>query len=239
MKTAPISTKLWAIVPAAGSGSRFSKTDLKQYQKINDVTVLQHSVNRLLTIDNLQGCVVVTHPDDTFIHTLTFNQQEKIRLCHGGHERVNSVLNGLNFLLTVVGANEHDYVLVHDAARPCIHSSSLQMLVSCALKEQTGAILATPVRDTLKQVINAPHITTTIDRTALWQAQTPQIAPIGVLKNAIELALTQKITITDEASALEYVGYQVNVVQGRSDNLKITYPDDLHLASLILHSQAH
>lgn len=234
MKTAQTSTKLWAIVPAAGTGSRFSKTHLKQYQTINNLTVLQHSVERLFSLP-LQGCVLAVSAQDTFIQTLAFKQ--KVHLCEGGQERVNSVLNALNYLLTI--ANSEDYVLVHDAARPCVGIKQLEDLYITAITQQTSAILATPVRDTLKQVLDTPHIKKTVDRTALWQAQTPQIAKIGVLKAAIEQAIKCGVAITDEASALEYSQYPVQVVAGRADNIKITYPEDLVLAQLILQAQGY
>ena len=236
MKTVQTSTKLWAIVPAAGSGSRFSKTDLKQYQTINDVTVLQHSVERLFALP-LQGCVLAVNAQDTVIQTIPFKQKEKIHLCEGGQERVHSVLNALTYLLQI--AHPNDYVLVHDAARPCVGIEQLNDLYNTAITQSISAILATPVRDTLKQVLDVPNITKTVDRTALWQAQTPQIAPIGLLKTAIEQALKFDIAITDEASALEYAQHPVRVVAGRADNIKITYPEDLVLARLILQAQGY
>ena len=126
---------------------------------------------------------------------------------------------------------------MHDAARPCVTQDCLSKLVSTAIQFNTGAILAIPVRDTLKRVVSAQDIQETVDRSQLWQAQTPQIAKLGVLKSAIEHALAANAVITDEASALEFVGQPVQVVQGRSDNIKITYPDDLELARLILAAQ--
>ena len=134
-------------------------------------------------------------------------------------------------------------VFVHDAARPCVSTENLIELVQTALNENCSAILATPVRDTLKRVpklINLEDensIETTVSRDELWQAQTPQISTIGLLKSSIEQALNNQITITDEASALEYMGEKVKVVMGRSDNIKITYPEDLDLARLIIQSQ--
>ena len=136
-------------------------------------------------------------------------------------------------------AHEEDWVLVHDAARPCVTKECLTRLVQTAEASNQSAILAIPVRDTLKQVVSENQIKKTVSRELLWQAQTPQMARLGVLKNAIEKALTHDITITDEASALEHVDEPVQVVQGRSDNIKITYADDLELARLILQSQNH
>ena len=227
--------KLWAIIPAAGSGSRFSKTELKQYQMIGQKTVLEHTVLCLNQLP-LQGYVLAIGSDDDVAQSLPFTHIEKAHFCEGGAERVDSVLNALNYLSTIADAD--DWVFVHDAARPCVTQDCLVRLVDTAIQSNTGAILAIPVRDTLKRVASAQQdIQETVDRSQLWQAQTPQIAKLGVLKKAIEHALEAQALITDEASALEFVGEKVQVVQGRSDNIKITYPDDLELARLILAAQ--
>ncbi|OTG77644.1 2-C-methyl-D-erythritol 4-phosphate cytidylyltransferase [Acinetobacter sp. ANC 5054] len=225
---------LWAIIPAAGSGSRFSKTELKQYQTIDHQTVLEHTIARLNQLP-LTGYVLAIGEQDNVAKTLPFAQAEKSHFCLGGAERVNSVLNALHYLSKI--AHDDDWVLVHDAARPCVTQENLEQLVQNAIQAGQSAILAIPVRDTLKRVENSPYISATVDRSTLWQAQTPQITKLGVLKKAIEMALAENVTITDEASALEHMGEHVQVVQGRSDNIKITYPDDLELARLILASQ--
>lgn len=226
-------TNLWAIVPAAGSGQRFSKHELKQYQHIGCKTVLEHTVERLNCL-NLKGYVLAIGENDSVARTLPFAAQDKAHFCLGGSERVHSVLNALYMLRTIT--SDQDYVLVHDAARPCVSQQNLEQLVSHCVQHATSAILATPVRDTLKRAKNAT-IERTVDRSDLWQAQTPQMAKIGTLILAIETALQQNIKITDEASALETIGERVDIVQGRADNIKITYPDDLELAKLILASQ--
>ena len=227
-------TRLWAVVPAAGSGSRFSKTELKQYQYIQNHTVLEHTVNRLNSLD-LAGCVLAIGENDNFARTLYFDHKEKLHFCLGGVERVNSVFNALIYLSDI--ADEDDWVLVHDAARPCVTQENLQLLVNTAIAHNQSAILAIPVRDTLKLVHTENQIEKTVSRELLWQAQTPQMAKLKILKNALETALANHIVITDEASALEYINQAVQVVQGRSDNIKITYADDLELARLILQSQ--
>lgn len=226
--------KLWLVIPAAGSGSRFSKTELKQYQLIQEKTVLEHTVARLNQLP-LSGYVLAIGADDHFAKTLAFENQSQAHFCQGGAERVDSVLNALNYLSNV--ADAQDWVLVHDAARPCVSIESLKALVERAQLTQKSAILAIPVRDTLKRVVSGQTITETVDRSQLWQAQTPQMAKLGILKAAIEQALADGVTLTDEASALEYAGHDVEVVPSRADNLKITYPDDLELARLILNAQ--
>ena len=226
--------KLWVIIPAAGSGRRFSKTALKQYQMIQNQTVLEHTVNRLNDLP-LAGYVLALGEQDTFAQTLNFKNKEKAHFCLGGKERVDSVLNGLKYLSEI--ADPNDWVLVHDAARPCVTSSCLNDLVATAIQDSVSAILAIQVRDTLKCVESHDMIDRTVSREKLWQAQTPQISTIFKLKSVIEKALKDNVVITDEASALEYSGEIVKVVQGRSDNIKITYSDDLELARLILASQ--
>ena len=223
--------KIWAVIPAAGSGSRFSKTELKQYQMIQGKTVLEHTVSRLNDLP-LSGYVLAISEDDSVAKTLNLAQPDKAHFCVGGAERVHSVLNALTYLSQFASAD--DLVFVHDAARPCVTQDCLNDLVNTAIQENCSAILAIPVRDTLKLVEHKNNIEKTVSRDYLWQAQTPQISKLGILKHAIEKALQDGITITDEASALEYVGETVKVVQGRSDNIKITYSDDLELAKLIL-----
>lgn len=227
--------KLWAVIPAAGSGSRFSKTALKQYQKIDQYTVLEHTVQVLSHLP-LAGCVLAISSEDTYANTLKFPNHLPIHFCHGGQERVYSVLNALKYLQQFAAID--DWVLVHDAARPCVGVIELEQLQQHCLVHQRAAILATPVRDTLKSVIQHPEIEKTVDRRYLWQAQTPQMVQLGVLINAISTALADEIVITDEASALEHVDVPVDVVMGRADNIKITYPEDLELARLILQSRA-
>lgn len=227
-------TKLWAVIPAAGSGRRFSATDLKQYQIIQNKTVLEHSIERLSVLP-LAGYVLAIAADDDVAQNLALVQKEKAHFCQGGAERVYSVLNALNYLSKIAG--DEDWVLVHDAARPCVSPSCLETLYQQAIEHQQSAILAIPVRDTLKRVVQAPQITETVSREQLWQAQTPQIAQLGLLKSALEQAIADQVLITDEASALEHIQAPVQVITGRADNIKITYPSDLDLARLILQAQ--
>lgn len=226
--------KIWAIVPAAGSGSRFSKTQLKQYQTIENKTVLEHTIDRLNQLP-LAGYVLAIGEQDDVAQTLNLSHKELAHFCSGGAERVHSVLNAINYLSQ--WANTDDLVFVHDAARPCVTTECLTNLLNTAIEQQTSAILAIPVRDTLKRVVAENQIDQTVSRDQLWQAQTPQISTFSKLKTAIETALAHGIVITDEASALEYINEPVQVVMGRSDNIKITYPDDLEFAKLILQSQ--
>ena len=232
-KQISLNPKIWAIIPAAGSGRRFSAHSLKQYQIIGDRSVLEHSVARLAHLP-LAGVVLAIGAADHIAKTLNY-ADVSMHFCLGGAERVDSVYNALLYLSQI--ASDQDWVLVHDAARPCVKPQCLDDLIKAALDQQQSAILAVPVRDTLKHV-TGQTIDCTVDRQMLWQAQTPQIAQFGVLKVAIEQAMAAGVKITDEASALEFVEQPVQVVMGHAENLKITYPEDLSLASLILAQQA-
>lgn len=241
--TLPSGNRLWAIIPAAGTGKRFSAQALKQYQMLLGQTVLQHSVAALNALP-LSGYVLAISAQDNMAKTLEFSHANKAHFCIGGVERVDSVLAALTFLSQTAHAD--DWVMVHDAARPCVTVECLNRLLASAISHNAPAILATPVRDTLKRAaradsdnssnssFNTNSIAHTVCRNDLWQAQTPQIARLGQLKMAIEQALEQGLTLTDEASALEAANIEVMLVAGRGDNIKITYPEDLSLAAMIL-----
>src|SRR5690606_15263270 len=183
--------KLWAILPAAGSGSRFSKTELKQYQMIQERTVLEHTVARLNQLP-LTGYVLAIGEQDNVAKTLPFSSLEKAHFCLGGAERVNSVLNALNYLSQI--ASEDEWVLVHDAARPCVSQDCLLYLVNRTILHDQAAILSSPVRDTLMRVVANVDIEESVDRSMLWQAQTPQMAKLGVLNRAIQQPLKDGAT---------------------------------------------
>lgn len=225
--------KLWAIIPAAGTGSRFSTTALKQYQYIGNKTVLEHSIHALLQLP-LSGCMVAIHPEDNFANTLPFPKQ--VKFCHGGKERMDSVLAAL-YALRQENITNDDYVLVHDAARPCLHAAQIAQILAFVASKQPAAIIAVPVRDTLKKSTSEQYVVETVSREALWQAQTPQIVKYEILIHALEHAKQHCLLVTDEASALEMLQVPVALLHGRADNLKITYPEDLELATLILHSR--
>ena len=221
--------KLLGVIPAAGSGQRFSKTELKQYLNIAGQTVLEHSVNALYQLP-LENCVIAISANDTYASQIQY--AHPVQFCIGGKERMDSVFAALQHLHGF--ADKNDYVLVHDAARPCLHQSQIEAIASFCETGQDAAIIAVPVRDTLKKSKENQEIETTIDRSALWQAQTPQIIKYGVLYQALQHAIQNHFLVTDEASALEHLDIPVKLLEGRSDNIKITYPDDLDFATLIL-----
>lgn len=234
------STTYPVIIPAAGIGSRMQASCAKQYLKINDKTVLEHTVNSFLDCPLISDIIIVLHPEDVLFETLSIANNPTIKTVVGGNERVDSVLQGLKALSA---PQQQDWVLVHDAARPCLHQEDLAKLVqSCKTSEYAGGILAVPVADTIKRGGIADTITATVDRSMLWQAQTPQMFIASQLINAIEANYnsngTMQSKITDEASAMEMSGFKVSLIEGRSSNIKITRPSDLQLAAFYL-SQAH
>lgn len=223
--------KIWAVIPAAGAGSRFGADHAKQYASINNVTVLEHSAATLLQQKILQKIVIALHADDTKGARLPLLQHKKINFVCGGAERTDSVLQALLYLREY--AEKDDWVLVHDAARPCLSASDVQKLIDTLRDDPVGGILAVPATDTLKK-IDGNDINTTIDRAVIWQAQTPQMFRFGLLLECLQQAEQKKQPVTDEASAIEACGYTAKVVLGSRSNIKITYRDDLALAAFYL-----
>jgi 2-C-methyl-D-erythritol 4-phosphate cytidylyltransferase len=224
----------WIVVPAAGIGARMGASFPKQYLPLVGKTVIEHTLERLLQIPNIAGIYLVLSEQDTYWADLSLAQDARIHLVAGGAERCDSVLNALEKLQTI--ASIDDWVLVHDAARPCIQTVSVLHLIDQVKNHSVGGILGVPVSDTLKQVADSV-IQSTADRRLLWQAQTPQMFRLGLLRNCLQRALAEGKMITDESSALECYGYQSLMIQGRSDNIKITRPEDLAIAAMLLQQQ--
>lgn len=219
----------WVIIPAAGIGKRMGTTLPKQYLKLGEQTVLEHTVARFQDISTIKGVVVCLAPDDPYFMNLPISKQ--IMITEGGKERCDSVLNGLNFLEKY--AEENDWILVHDAARPCVRKSDIEKLMFELQHHEVGGLLAVPVRDTMKRAKNQ-QVETTISRENLWHALTPQMFRFKTLKMALETALKKQQIITDEAQAIEFLGLSPILIEGHADNLKITHPNDLQLATLFL-----
>lgn len=228
--------RYWAIVPAAGKGARMGAALPKQYLKINDQTILEHTLTRLSQVPQLAGIYLALSAGDQHWRSLSLRQYPHLNFVEGGSERCDSVLNSL--LELQHDAHEDDWVLVHDAARPCIAVESVTSLINQLQGNEVGGILGVPVSDTLKQVDQDFNIQCTVDRRVLWQAQTPQMFRYGLLLRCLQQSLKDGKAITDEASALEACGYQPLIVQGRSDNIKITRPEDLAVATIILQQQS-
>ena len=225
----------WIIVPAAGVGARMGSAFPKQYLPLAGKTVIENTLERLLALPDIAGIFLVLSLEDNHWDDLPLAVNDRIHRIAGGAERCDSVLNALEHLQEI--ASPDDWVLVHDAARPCVHEHSILRLIDEVKGHAVGGILGVPVSDTLKQV-NDSTIQSTADRRFLWQAQTPQMFRIGLLHNCLRRALADGKVITDESSALECYGYQPLMVQGRSDNIKITRPEDLAIAAILLQQQA-
>ena len=221
---------LTAIVPAAGIGSRMGADCPKQYLTLAGKTILEHTLGCLLSHPAIARVIVALAPHDGWFEQLAVAADPRILRVEGGIERAYSVLNALHVA-------EGKWVLVHDAARPCLCHSDLDKLITTAMAGD-GAILGSRVRDTMKRTDGAGNIVATVEREQLWHALTPQMFPTGTLKRALEEGLALGALITDEASAMERAGFTVKMVEGRADNIKVTRPEDLSLAELFLQQQS-
>lgn len=226
---------MWCVIPAAGSGRRFGGDIPKQYRTIRDQPLLAWTLARLAAHTAIDGFMVAIAAGDAWWPGWTRVQGKPIRTTVGGAERAHSVLAGLKALDGVAAAS--DWVLVHDAARPCVTHADLDALVARGTADAVGAILAARVRDTVKQGSAENRIEATLPRERLWRAQTPQLARRERLQYAIEESARKAIVPTDEAAALETIGEFPLLVEGSDENLKVTSTSDLDLAASILARQ--
>ena len=218
--------EFWAVIPAAGVGARMRADRPKQYLRLGERTVLEHTLACFLGHPTLKGLVLCLAEDDPYWPGLTCAADPRIERAAGGCERADSVLNGLLHLLSL-GAREDDWVLVHDAARPNLSRDDLNLLLGELAEDPVGGLLAVPARDTLKRAGKDGRVQDTIDRSVIWQAYTPQMFRLGQLHRSLADVLVSRASITDEASALEWAGHAPRLVEGRADNIKITRPEDL------------
>ena len=220
----------YAIVPAAGSGSRFGAERPKQYLDLLGRPLIWHTLAALVACPEIERVWVVLSPDDDWWPAYDWSdlgaKLETLRC--GGATRADSVGNGLRAASMV--AAEDDWILVHDAARPCLDATMLRALLRDLADDPVGGILAVPVADTLKRANSAQRVAATEPREGLWQAQTPQMFRYGLLCEALDKCRE----VTDEAGAVEALGHQPKLVRGDSTNLKVTFPADLALAAMIL-----
>lgn len=223
----------WAVVPAAGVGKRMQADRPKQYLPLLGQTVIEQTLWRLLEVPAFKGIVVAISETDPYWPELAVAQHAKVSTAPGGKERADSVLSGLRHIQGQAAAD--DWVLVHDAARPCITAADINKLMTTLQQDPVGGILALASHDTLKEVHDGA-ITASVNRSYIWRALTPQMFRYGLLMTALEQAEGNP-SITDEASALELLGYQPKIVAGRADNIKITSPEDLALAQFYREQQ--
>ena len=232
----PSEQKIWAVLPAAGAGKRMATGIPKQYLKIGARTVIEHSLDALLSCRQINAVVVVTSPGDTYWPGIQAGYSGRpIENVPGGKERCHSVLNGLEHLAQT--ADKDDWVLVHDAARPCLRTSDVDSLVDTLSDDRVGGLLGLPVADTMKRVTRDRRVEQTVARDGLWHALTPQMFRLGQLRDALNAVLENGELVTDEAAAMEFAGYQPRMVQGHRDNIKITLPADLELAEFYLRAR--
>jgi 2-C-methyl-D-erythritol 4-phosphate cytidylyltransferase len=229
-----MTARYFGLVPAAGSGSRFGADVLKQYSLLAGKPMLAHAVGRLLAAPQVEVVFVVLAPADTEFrkHDWSAFGNRLAPLYCGGASRRDSVLNGIVAAASAVDPN--DWVLVHDAVRPCLGESELRRLIDEAGRDEVGGILAVPVADTLKRSDDERRIVATEPRDGLWQAQTPQMFRHGMLLRA----LREAEHVTDDASAVEALGYKAKLVEGSTKNLKVTFPSDFEIAERILRETA-
>lgn len=218
------------IIPCAGSGSRFNSTIPKQYLPLLDKTVLDWTLEAFLRVKQISAIYVVCQADDIYIEDYKLKYSTVSFLTYGGETRAVTVTNALD----IINANNDDWILVHDAARCCVDPSDIEKMIVSLEGAAIGGILASKATDTLKQVDIDGNIIATIDRSSTYQAQTPQMFRYGVLKSALVKCRNANMNVTDEASAVEFLGKTVKIVESDNCNLKVTYPQDLLMAECII-----
>jgi 2-C-methyl-D-erythritol 4-phosphate cytidylyltransferase / 2-C-methyl-D-erythritol 2,4-cyclodiphosphate synthase len=234
MKSVGVTRRVWAIVPAAGSGTRFAASAAgsapKQYAPLLGATVLEWSLRRLLAEPRVHAVLVALAADDAHWPSVAAKlQSPRLRTTVGGVNRQDSVMNGLEALAAQAAAD--DWILVHDAARPCLNATDLGALLD-SLDTAEGAVLAAPIVDTVKRELG-DHVAT-VDRQGLWRALTPQVFAFAQLRHALKEATHAGIAVTDEAQAVERLGLRPTLVQGSPFNVKVTRAEDLVVAARIL-----
>lgn len=225
-----LDSHVFGLIPAAGRGSRMGGAAPKQYTPLAGRTMLEHAIDALLADARVQRVLVVVAPDDVRHRELAGDARVEF-VAAGGASRADSVRNGLARL--AIRASANDWVLVHDAARPCLARDELGALIDALAGDPVGGLLAVPIADTIKRGADDGRVAQTVERTGLWRALTPQMFRLGVLDDAFE-RVGDLAAITDESSAVERIGHAPRLVPGRASNIKVTRPDDVPLAEAIL-----
>jgi len=243
MTRAPVS-RYWVVIPAAGSGSRMQVDIPKQYLSLGESTIIEQTLTRLAQHPAIAGIVLAIAADDERWHesyqaALSSRTGVAIKTVIGGTERYESVLNALDALLSgqLYPAAAHDWVLVHDAARPCVTVTDIGYLIDTIGDDPVGGLLGIPVADTMKRVDEQGWVEQTICREGVWRALTPQMFRLGLLRQALIDAAAVGQHVTDDASAMELAGFRPRMVLGSEQNIKVTRPQDLVLAALYLQQQ--
>jgi len=229
-------TDIWVVIPAAGIGKRMQADRPKQYLSLLGKTVLEHTLDCFLQHPKITGIILALHPDDPYWKALSIQTNKPLYQVAGGKERSDSVLNALDYLATDLQCADNSWVMVHDAARPCLSRTDIDQLITSLVNTNNslGGILATPVKDTMKRASTDKKITHTESRDNLYHALTPQMFRLQALRQAVQSAFEQHIAITDDASAMEQQGLAPQLIIGDANNIKITQPSDLALAEFFL-----
>ena len=222
----------WMVIPATGVGQRMQADRPKQYLQLDRKTLIEYTLDNVLSHDAICGAVVVLDEQDEYWPQLAYRHVKPVLLCNGGSQRHHSVFNGLNHLRKTIAGDP--MVLIHDAVRPFVQHNDLDSLLEAANRNQQGALLAVPLSDTLKLADHSQCVKSTHPRDRLWRALTPQAFRLNIILAAIASVIKNNLEITDDASAMELMGYHPKLVQGSALNIKITHPDDIHLAQLVL-----
>jgi|TARA_R110000744_G_scaffold41334_9_gene93617 2-C-methyl-D-erythritol 4-phosphate cytidylyltransferase len=222
---------LWVIIPAAGVGQRMQANCPKQYLLLAGQTILDRTINIFMSHPRIAGVIVGVSADDAYWSDSKWHKHDFVHTFVGGRERSDTVQKGLRYMMDITGIQQQD-VLVHDAARPLLTYAALDRIIDHSSSQ--GAILAMPVKDTVKlQISGQVSVETTLDRSNIWLAQTPQKFPSQALLNALEKAHIEGVSVTDECSAMEFVGWHPDLVVGESSNIKVTLPEDLQIAEAL------
>ncbi|HAZ60423.1 MAG TPA: 2-C-methyl-D-erythritol 4-phosphate cytidylyltransferase [Gammaproteobacteria bacterium] len=224
--------RVFAVVPAAGVGRRMGTEQPKQYLALAGRVLMEWTLDALLANNRIARVCVVLAPSDTTFDSLAISHDPRVARAPGGAERCDSVLAGLEYC--VAHLDPSDWVLVHDAARPCLPLGDLDRLIERCLDDPVGGLLAMPARDTLKRDDGHGRVAATIDRHPVWHALTPQMFRLGALRSALLAARARGLVVTDEAQAMELAGHAPLLVEGSASNLKVTRPEDLRTAASIL-----
>lgn len=233
--------RYWAIIPAAGVGKRMGSKVPKQYLSLCGKTVLEQTLSIFINHADIHGIIVAITQGDPYWQEISANyshvnnsvnmsNHKPVLVAPGGVERCHSVLNALTELSQ--HASEDDWVLVHDAARPCLTQGDIDHLIEQLSETSSGGLLGLPMADTVKRCDSDQQVIETVERSDLWRALTPQMFPLKLLKDALEQAINSDALVTDEASALELQGLKPKMIEGQPGNIKITHPGDLQLAEL-------
>lgn len=233
--------RYFGLVPAAGVGSRFGGELPKQYQDVAGTPLIAHSIAALLAEARIEAVFVVLSAHDERFARISWraDADRVVPLYCGGESRMTSVYNGLIGCADAIDLD--DWVLVHDAVRPCLAAADLRRLIDAIDDAEVGGLLAVPVADTLKSDDGEGRVARTVERAALWRALTPQMFRYGTLLNALGAGRSQDPTITDEASAVERLGRRPRLIPGSGTNLKVTRPEDIAMVAAWLraHRSSH